>query len=129
MPSRPEDLYLADIVEACHDVRRFVGGRTPDEWYADKVSRYAVLARIAVLGEAANRLSPDLRTRYPDAPWRKIVGFRNVAVREYFAVEWLVVWRIAERDLPELSDYVTRMLPAEYPATAARLSELLEREE
>ena len=129
MPSRPEDLYLADIVEACHDVRRFVGGRDADEWYADKMARYAVLARLTTLGEAANRLSPDLRRRYSGVPWREIVGFRNVAVHEYFAVEWNVVWRIAERRLPELVDYVVKILQAEYPETAERLSERLGRGE
>jgi uncharacterized protein with HEPN domain len=129
MPSRPEDLYLADIVEACYDVRTFVGGRSADEWYADKVSRYAVLARVTVLGEAANRLSADLRTRYPGVPWREIVGFRNVAVHEYFAVEWNVVWRIAVHRLPELADYVITILTAEYPDTAGRLAARLDRGE
>jgi uncharacterized protein with HEPN domain len=129
MPSRPEDLYLADIIEAGHDVRRFVGGRSADEWHADKVSRYAVLARLTILGEAANRLSPSLRTRYAGVPWREIIGFRNVAVHEYFAVEWHVVWRIAEYRLPELIDYVVKIMQAEYPETAARLAERLERGE
>ena len=82
-----------------------------------------------VLGEAANRLSPSLRTRYAGVPWREIIGFRNVAVHEYFAVEWHVVWRIAEYRLPELVDYVVKIMQAEYPETAARLAERLERGE
>lgn len=127
MPSRPEDLYLVDIIEASHDVRRFVGGRTADEWHADELARYAVLARLTTLGEAANRLSPELRLRYPGVPWREIIGFRNVAVHEYFAVAWDVVWRITEHRIPELRDYVLTILTAEYPETAVELVRRLER--
>jgi uncharacterized protein with HEPN domain len=125
MPSRREDLYLADIIEACQDILDFVGGRAADDWYADKQSRYAVLARLTVVGEAVNRLGPELRSRYPVVPWREIVGFRNVAVHEYFAVEWHVVWRIAEHQLPALSDHVKGILRAEFPETAARLDQRL----
>jgi uncharacterized protein with HEPN domain len=100
-------------------------GRAADEWYADKQSRYAVLARLTVVGEAVNRLTPGLRSRYPLVPWREIVGFRNVAMHEYFAVEWHVVWRIAEHRMPELIDHVEGILRAEFPETAARLDERL----
>jgi uncharacterized protein with HEPN domain len=125
MPSRPEDLYLTDIVEACHDVRQFIGAKSADEWYEDKLCRYAVLARLIVVGEAANRLSSELRSRHTGVPWREIVGFRNVAVHEYFAVEWHVVWRIANRGLPELNDQAQQILRAEFPDVAARLEERL----
>lgn len=81
MPKRPEDLYLVDIVEACFDVRRFIGARSAEDWHADDLLRYAVVARLTVVGEAANRPSADLRERYGDVPWREIIGFRNVAVQ------------------------------------------------
>jgi uncharacterized protein with HEPN domain len=121
MPPRPEDLYLVDIVEACRDIVRFVGDRGPDEWASDELRRDAVLYRLTVIGEAANCLSAGLRDRYDKVPWREIVSFRNVAVHEYFAVEWHVVWRVASRQVPELEAEVVRILETEYPDVAARL--------
>jgi uncharacterized protein with HEPN domain len=115
MPTRPEDLYIVDLIEAGQDARRFVRGKSAEEWFDDEVVRWAVIARLTAVGEAANQLSPALRERYDGVPWRKIIAFRHVAVHEYFAVEWQVVWQIVERQLPELIAYGIAMLRAEYP--------------
>jgi uncharacterized protein with HEPN domain len=77
--------------------------------------------RLATVGEAANRLSPELRARYDGVSWSRIVGFRNVAVHEYFAVDWVVVWQIVERQLPELIEYAIGILRAEHPDVVAGL--------
>jgi uncharacterized protein with HEPN domain len=119
MSRRPEDLYLIDLIEACQDARRVVGGRSAEEWMSDSVARYAVLAHLTVVGEAANRLGPELRRRYDGMPWREIIAFRNVAVHEYFAVEWHVVWRIVAQQLPSLLEYALGMLRAEHPELVA----------
>ena len=121
MPPQPEDLYLVDIIEACGDIRRFVAGLDAHEWMGDPLRRDAVLYKLTVIGEAANRVGAELRARYDKIPWREIVGFRNVVVHEYFAVEWHVVWRVASRQVPELEADVLAMLSAEYPDVAALL--------
>jgi uncharacterized protein with HEPN domain len=72
-------------------------------------------------GEAANRLSPDLRARYDGVSWRRIFGFRNVAVHEYISVEWQVVWQIVEHQLPDLIEYAIGILRAEHPEVVAGL--------
>jgi uncharacterized protein with HEPN domain len=54
-------------------------------------------------------------------PWRTIIGFRNVAVHEYFAVEWQVVRQIVDRQLPALIDYGLAILRTEYPELVAGL--------
>jgi Protein of unknown function DUF86 len=38
--------------------------------------------------------SNQLRERHPEVPWRRIADFRNVAVHQYFAIEWSLVWRL-----------------------------------
>jgi uncharacterized protein with HEPN domain len=68
MPPRPEDLYLVDILDACRDVATFLGDLDPEEWVADPVRRDAVLYKLTVIGEAANRMSPELRGRYDKIP-------------------------------------------------------------
>jgi uncharacterized protein with HEPN domain len=35
-------------------------------------------------------------------PWRRIADFRNVAVHEYFSIEWSLVWRLVQDRLPIL---------------------------
>jgi uncharacterized protein with HEPN domain len=59
--------------------------------------------------------------RYDGVSWSRIVGFRNVAVHEYFAVDWVVVWQIVERQLPELIEYAIGILWTEHPEVVAGL--------
>jgi len=100
MSKRREDLYLVDIVDSCSEIARFTDGLEAEEWVADRLRRDAVLYKLTVIGEACRQVSEDLRKRHDGMPWRDIIGFRNVAVHEYFAVEWQVVWRIARRQVP-----------------------------
>lgn len=64
--------------------------------------RDAVLYRFIVLGEAANRVSPETRGRYPDIPWGVAIAMRNFLVHVYDQIKWSIVWETIERDLPPL---------------------------
>jgi uncharacterized protein with HEPN domain len=84
MPKRREDLYLVDILDACSRISRFLGDMTAEEWSKSDLVQSATLQQLVVIGEAARGLSADLRERHPHVPWRRIIGFRNVTLHEYF---------------------------------------------
>ena len=118
---RREELYLADIVEACRDVVRFVDDVSLDDWIANDLVHYAVLQRLTVVGEAARRLDTAIHERYPQVSWRAMGDFRNLAVHDYFAVEWPLVWAIARHDVPGLLTQVVDILARDYPLILAAL--------
>jgi uncharacterized protein with HEPN domain len=111
---RREALYLADIVEAADAVRRFIEGVEREDFFDDEMRQSAVLQKLIVIGEAAARLPTGFRERHPEIEWVDIVGFRNVAVHEYFAVSWSIVWVTATQDVPNLRHKVARILAEEY---------------
>jgi uncharacterized protein with HEPN domain len=84
---RPEVLYLTDILEATEAIGRFVEGMQRDDFLGDELRQSAVLQKLIVIGEAAARLSPAFREQHPEVEWADIVGFRNIAVHAYFAVD------------------------------------------
>jgi uncharacterized protein with HEPN domain len=47
-------------------------------------------------------------------PWADVVGFRNIAVHEYFAVSWPIVWVTATQDVPSLRADVVAILEDEF---------------
>lgn len=57
---------------------------------------------IAIIGEAAARVSEDARQTLPDVPWSQIVGMRNRLVHGYFDVDLDRVWDTIVDDLPSL---------------------------
>jgi uncharacterized protein with HEPN domain len=85
---RPEVLYLTDVVEAADAIRRFLVEVPRETFLNDEVLQSAVLQKLIVIGEAAARLSSDFRADHRGVPWADVVGFRNIAVHEYFAVSW-----------------------------------------
>lgn len=111
---RPEKLYLTDIVEAADAISRFVAGVRYDDFVCDEIRQSAVLQKLIVIGEAAARLSPEFRDSHAVIEWNDIVGFRNIAVHEYFAVNWTIVWVTATEDVPFLRERVVQILATEY---------------
>ena len=72
----------------------------------------AVIRQLEIIGEATKRLSPDLRRRYPQIPWKRIAGLRDVLIHDYLGVDIALVWRITQTYLPELKHQVEAILTA-----------------
>jgi uncharacterized protein with HEPN domain len=53
----------------------------------------AVLYEIVVLGEAARRLSQEIRAANPNVPWRDIVGMRSVVSHGYDQIDDDELWQ------------------------------------
>jgi len=68
-----------------------------EEFQKDIKTQDAVIRNFEIIGEAANRLPEEIRSLYHGIEWAKIVGFRNVLIREYFGVKletvWSALWR------------------------------------
>jgi uncharacterized protein with HEPN domain len=99
---RPEKLYLTDIVAAAQSIEKFLTDQDFEEFERNEMMNSAVLQKLTVIGEAAARLPKEFTNRYPEVPWLDIVGFRNIAVHEYFAVRWDIVWVAATEEVPLL---------------------------
>ena len=111
---RPDVLYLRDIIEAAEAIGRFIAGIGREKFVKDELRQAGVLQKLIVIGEAAAHLSKECRALHPEIEWADIVGFRNIAVHEYFGVSWRIVWVTATDDVPALHARVSRILSEEY---------------
>ncbi len=104
--SRDEALYLADILRACIKIRRYLAGRGREEFLSDERTYDAVLRNLQIIGEAAKRVGAATRRSTPSIDWRKIAGFRDIVVHEYFGIDNTILWDVVANKVPELEKAV-----------------------
>ena len=110
MSERDARLYLYEIIEACDKVAGYIQSLDEKTFLQAQLYQDAVVRNLEVIGEAAGHLPDELRTRYPDVPWRRMRGFRNIAIHAYFAVDYANVWHIAKQPLPGLLPQIQQIL-------------------
>ena len=51
----------------------------------------------------------ELLGHYPEIPWKKIVGLRNIISHEYANIDYDVIWIVITKHLPTLLEVINRM--------------------
>lgn len=103
---RDERLFLDDIIEAAVDIANFVAGLTSEEFSRNKRAQFAVLARLSHIGEAVKNLSTETKNKIKGVEWEDLAGFRDVAVHQYFAIEWQLVWVAIKDEIPQVAQKI-----------------------
>ena len=110
-----DDAYLLDILIAARRTLEFTAGKTQEEFARDDLIQNAVMRLVTIIGEAANRVSPDFRAAHPEIPWRDIIGMRHRLVHDYFKVDVARVWDTIRNDLRPLIAALEPLVPPDTP--------------
>lgn len=106
---RDDTARLRDILEACELLTREIGPRVA-ELRTDPVVQAATQRWIEIIGEAASRLSDELRAANPGIPWRSMIGMRNVLAHGYFDIDPAVIQAVVDRDIPTIARRIRQIL-------------------
>jgi uncharacterized protein with HEPN domain len=66
---RRDELYLHDMIEAADHIATFLGQIEFESFRQSELVRSAVVQKLAMIGEAAARISDELTGRHPQIPW------------------------------------------------------------
>ena len=102
--------YILDILEAARLAVEYIGDRSKDEFLKDIQCQDAVVRRFGIIGEAARRISDELKSTHPEIPWNEMIGMRNVMIHEYDDVDMVIVWDTVKKDIPSLISTIEKVL-------------------
>ncbi len=107
-----DPLYLRHILDAIDRIEAYASVGH-DEFIAKSHWHDAAIRQLEIIGEAAKQLTPGLRARHDDVPWRRICGLRDVLIHNYMGVDLEAVWQIVEANLPSPKERVSQILAGE----------------
>jgi len=90
------------MIEAAELALRFVKGRKPEDLLNDDMLRMALLHAVQIVGEAAAKVSDEVKNEAPDIPWSLIVGMRNRLVHGYMEIDDDILWSTVTDRMPAL---------------------------
>jgi uncharacterized protein with HEPN domain len=107
---RKDKAYLKDILVAISDIEEFLKDVTEKEFYKNKEKQYAVLRALEIIGEASKNVSKEIKSMYPEIPWKDIAGMRDKLIHLYFGVKLELVWQTVKDKIPELKKQIQSIL-------------------
>lgn len=102
--------YIEDIINSINSIEKFVKNYSYEDFISDEKTYEAVIRKFGIIGEAANKISEDLKQKYSEIPWRAIIGMRNKVIHGYFGLDLATIWDTIENGLPEFKVFILMIL-------------------
>ena len=103
MTPRDQDI-LNHMIKYCDKINDYLNrcGNSKDQFLQDSMCQDACCMCVAQIGELSGLLSEELKSAYPEFPWRAIKNTRNFYIHNYGNVNLEYVWNTLIEDIPEL---------------------------
>jgi uncharacterized protein with HEPN domain len=108
--------YIDHMLHGIGRVRDYTTGMTMDDFLGRPMTQDAVIRNIEMIGEAARNIArddPGFAAAHPEIPWTEIYLMRNRLTHGYFSVDLQIVWKVVERDLPDLEAQLRGLRPVD----------------
>ncbi len=110
MTERNYKLFIEDIAESMNRIEEYIQSLTFETFEENKMVVDAVIRNIEIIGEASRNIPETMKKKYPDIPWKRMAGLRNITIHEYFGVDLSIIWEIVTKNLPQTKARIQAML-------------------
>lgn len=93
---------LLHMMEAAKEALSFLVGKSREDLDKNRQLVLAIIREVEIIGEAAGKVSEEVRSQYPQIPWLDVVNMRHHLIHVYYDVDLDIVWDTAVKDLPGL---------------------------
>ena len=106
---KDHSVYLKNILDKAHEAMGYCHKMSKEDFLKDERTQSAVILKLIIIGEEATKLPEEIKTAI-NLPWRSIIGFRNMAIHEYFDIDLSQIWTTIQVDLPDLVNQIKSYL-------------------
>jgi len=99
--------YCNEIEKALHHVS-FSDFNSNEQSFKDK--RSACSLYLFQIGELANKLDDDFKSRYNDYSWRGAYKLRNIIGHDYEVISNQALWKASQQGISKLLPYVDEII-------------------
>lgn len=109
--ARPDDRRrLQHMLDHAFEAAEMAKGRTRADLDSDRQLNLSLVRLLEIVGEAAAKVTQDVREGHPAIPWKDIVSLRNRLIHGYDQVDFDILWAIVQDDVPLLIRELRRIL-------------------
>ena len=110
MSKREAKLYIQDIKDSIKKIQGYIKGLDFGDFIKNDEKIDAVVRNLTIIGEAANNIPKEIKTKYSDIEWRKMIGMRNKITHEYFGIDEDILWKTITEDILPLKKQIIKLL-------------------
>ncbi len=106
-------IYIRQILDYITYIEDFTKNIDKVDFQDTLEKQFAVIRCFEVIGEAATKIDPSFREKYPQINWKEIIGFRNVLIHNYEGISLDLVWMTTIIEMPRLKLQLLQILEDE----------------
>ncbi len=84
---------IKHMYDGADEIQRFTHGKTRNDLENDRLLSLAIVHLLEIIGEAANKVTPEFQNKYSQVPWKSIVEMRNRLIHGYYDIDLDIVWK------------------------------------
>jgi uncharacterized protein with HEPN domain len=110
MAANRDSEAILDIADAAQQIQSAMQSVTLDQFKRTREKQAAILYFCIIIGKATKRISSELKSQYPDVPWREMAGLRDILAHQYDRVDTETIWDMTQTNIPELFSHLQPIL-------------------